>query len=160
MVGLCIKVCFRCFSFFTCSLCPPAAGVSALVWLTHVQNPSEVPHLAQSSSPHVCLLPPFRYLPPLYLLLCLLSLSSICWRQVLGMPRWLGLCLMPNAMTEIMRPVMTMVSKNQFSWRAEWPRVLVAAKQATGTSALGRPWGTVCWCMMPKREEQGTKHEQ
>lgn len=68
------------------------------------------------------------------------------------MPGWLGLCLMPNTVKEIMKPVGTMVSKNQFSWRAGWPRVLVAARQATGTSVLGRPWGTGGCCQGGKNK--------
>ena len=76
------------------------------------------------------------------------------------MPGWLGLCLMPNTMKEIMKPIKTIVSKNQLSWRTGWPRVLVAHEQATGTSALGRPWGTGSWWVLSRREEQGTKREQ
>lgn len=53
--------------------------------------------------------------------------------KTLGMLAWLGL----KKMKEIMKPVKTMVNKNQFSWRTECPRVLVAVKQVLGALAPG-----------------------
>lgn len=59
----------------------------------------------------------------------------------------MGLYIMPNTMKEVMKPVETVVSKNQFSWRAEWPRVLVAP-------SLVRPWYTGIWWVLLWRKEQ------
>lgn len=116
-----------------------------LLWHRATPPKNAFPALSTATSSHVSPLPPFRYLSPLCLLLCLLPFPAG------GRSGWLGLYIMPDTMKEIMKPVETVVSKNQFSWRAEWPRVLVAAEQATGTSSLVRPWGTGSWWVLLER---------